>query len=267
MTQIQPLLSIHDLHVAFKTQSGLQPILNGVDLEVFLGETLALVGQSGSGKSVTSQAILQLLGPSGIMTQGEIIFNGDPLHTKNNKQMEAIRGKKIGMIFQDPMTALNPTLTIGWQVAEMLRLHEGLSKKVARLSAIELLKRVGIADASSRYDAYPFQLSGGMRQRVLIAMALSCHPTLLIADEPTTALDVTIQAQILELLRSIQQETGMTLLFITHDLAIVASLCNRAAVMNQGRIVEVNTVEHLFQTPRHPFTQALLHAKKEGILS
>lgn len=267
MTTPISILSIHDLHVSFKTNKGLEPVLCGVNLTIHAGEALALVGQSGSGKSVMSQAVLQLLGHSGVMTQGEIIFNGEPLHIKTNKAMEAFRGKKIGMIFQDPMTSLNPTLSIGWQIAEMLKVHEGLSGRSARLRAIELLKRVGIADAVSRYDAYPFQLSGGMRQRVLIAMAISCHPTLLIADEPTTALDVTIQAQILELLRAIQQETGMSLLLITHDLAIVASLCDRAAVMNGGKIVEIDTVENLFRSPKHPYTQALLDAKRGACLS
>lgn len=257
-----PLLSIKDLHVSFKTNQGLQQVLGGVDLTLFSGEALALVGESGSGKSVTAQAILQLLGHSGVMTSGQIIFNGEMLHTKSLKEMEAVRGKKIGMIFQDPMTSLNPTLSIGWQIAEMLVTHEKLSRHAARRAAIQLLKRVGIADADNRYDAYPFQLSGGMRQRVLIAMALACRPTLLIADEPTTALDVTIQAQILELLKEIQQETGMSLLLITHDLAIVASLCDRAAVMNGGKIVEIDTVDNLFKAPKHEYTCALLNAKR-----
>lgn len=261
------ILSIKDLHVSFKSDHGLLPVLCGVDLDIHRGEALALVGESGSGKSVTAQAILQLLGRSGIHTKGEIFFEDAPLHTKSQKEMEAVRGKKIGMIYQDPMTSLNPTLTIGWQIAEMLRVHDGVSRKAARLGAIELLKRVGIADAEHRYDAYPFQLSGGMRQRVLIAMALACRPTLLIADEPTTALDVTIQAQILELLRQVQQEMGMTLLLITHDLAIVASLCDRIAVMNGGKIVEFNTVDNIFYSPQHPYTMALLEAKRQGAVN
>ncbi|HEV8052330.1 MAG TPA: ABC transporter ATP-binding protein [Parachlamydiaceae bacterium] len=259
------ILSINDLHVSFNTDRGLQPVLCGVELMMYEGESLALVGESGSGKSVTAQAILQMLGRSGVRTKGEIFFDGAPLHSKSQKEMEAVRGKKIGMIHQDPMTSLNPTLSIGWQIAEMLIVHDRVSRSAARLGAIELLKRVGIADATSRYDAYPFQLSGGMRQRVLIAMALSCQPKLLIADEPTTALDVTIQAQILELLRQIQQETGMSLLLITQDLAIVASLCDRVAVMNNGRIVEINTVDNLFYSPQHPYTTALLEAKKGAI--
>lgn len=260
------ILTIHDLHVSYRTHSYLQPVLCGVNLEIYAGEALALVGESGSGKSVTAQAILNLLGPNGVIIQGQVFFEGTALHIKSSKEMEAIRGKRIGMIFQDPMTSLNPTLSIGKQIAEMLIVHEQLPKAAARHRAIELLKRVGIADAAHRYDAYPFQLSGGMRQRVLIAMALSCQPALLIADEPTTALDVTIQAQILELLRQIQQETGMSLLLITHDLAIVASLCDRAAVMNGGKIVETNTVEKLFSAPVHPYTCALLEAKRGAFI-
>lgn len=265
MTSPLPLLCIKDLHLAFKTDEGLQPVLNGVDLTLYPGESLALVGESGSGKSVTAQAILQLLGNSAIRTKGSIAFNGEFLHTKSQKQMEAFRGKKIGMIFQDPMTSLNPTLTIGWQIAEMFVIHDHLSSRKARVEAIELLKLVGIPDAEERYHHYPFQFSGGMRQRALIAMALACRPDLLIADEPTTALDVTIQAQILELLKQIQQEKGMGLLLITHDLAIVASLCSRAAVMNQGKIVEENTVENLFNSPQHPYTSGLLEARPRAL--
>lgn len=258
-----PLLSISDLHVSFKsTHQLLQPVLSGVNFNVFSGETLALVGKSGSGKSVTAQAILQLLGQAGTMTRGQISFEGEILNTKTQKEMRYIRGKKIGMIFQDPMTSLNPILSIGWQIAEMLTLHEHLPRKAARLRAIELLKKVGIPDAVIRYDFYPFQLSGGMRQRVLIAIALSCHPKLLIADEPTTALDVTTQTQILELLKEIQEETQMSLLLISHDLAVVASLCDRVAVMNSGKIVEINTIENIFNSPQHPYTLALLNAKQ-----
>jgi oligopeptide transport system ATP-binding protein len=258
------ILDIEDLHVAFKTRHGLQPVLCGVNLTINHGEALALVGESGSGKSVTAQAILQLLGHAGVITKGKIFFDHEPLHTKTVKEMQKIRGKKIGMVFQDPMTSLNPTLSVGWQIAEMLVVHEQLSKRAARLGAIELMQRVGIGDAAQRYGSYPFQLSGGMRQRILIAIALACRPTLLIADEPTTALDVTIQAQILELLRGIQQETGMSLLLITHDLGIVASVCDRAAVMNGGKIVETQTVDNLFQSPQHPYTLALLEAKCHG---
>jgi len=252
------LLTITDLHVSFKNQLGLHPVLCGVNLTVNKGEILALVGESGCGKSVTAQAILGLLGHSGQITQGQIYFEESPLDPANNKQMKCIRGKKIGMIFQDPMTALNPTLSVGWQIAEMLIQHESVSKSAARLGAIELLLRVGIGEATKRYDAYPFEMSGGMKQRVMIAMALACGPSLLIADEPTTALDVTIQAQILNLLKDIQQSTGMGLLLITHNLAIVASLCNRAAVMLKGKIVETNQVDLLFKEPQHDYTAALL---------
>lgn len=258
MTKTSPILSINDLHVSFHCDQGFLPILCGVDLTVNRGESVALVGESGSGKSVTAQAILQLLGSAGKITQGEILFDGIPLHTKRQKEMQHIRGKRIGMIFQDPMTSLNPTLSIGWQIAEMLVIHDGASKRLAQLGAIELLARVGINDAAYRYHSYPFQLSGGMRQRALIAMALACRPALLIADEPTTALDVTVQAQILDLLKTIQQEMGMSLLLITHDLAIVASICDRAAVMNGGRIIETNTVDQLFYAPQHAYTCALL---------
>jgi oligopeptide transport system ATP-binding protein len=239
------------------------PILCGVDLTINRGESLALVGESGSGKSVTAQAILQLLGHAGKITQGEIIFDNIPLHTKSQREMQQIRGKKIGMIFQDPMTSLNPTLPIGWQIAEMLVVHDGVSKRLAQAGAIELLTRVGISDAAHRYHSYPFHLSGGMRQRALIAMALSCRPELLIADEPTTALDVTVQAQILDLLKTVQQEMGMSLLLITHDLAIVASICDRAAVMNGGRILETNSVDQLFYSPQHAYTCALIDNRNE----
>lgn len=256
------ILNIEDLHVSFKRNQLLHPVLFGINLDIYAGESVALVGESGSGKSVTAQAILQLLGNAGVITSGQIYFENELLQSKSQKEMTGIRGKKIGMIFQDPMTSLNPTLSIGWQIAEMLIVHQHLSPHAARLQAIALLKRVGIPDASQRYHAYPFELSGGMCQRVLIAIALSCQPTLLIADEPTTALDVTLQAQILQLLKEIRQETRMSLLLISHDLAIVASLCDRAAVMENGKIVEMNAVEKLFGNPQHPYTRRLLDAKE-----
>lgn len=257
-----PILAIEDLHVSLKTSQGLQPILHGVDFAINHGESFALIGGSGSGKSVTVQSVLQLLGPAGLITQGAIRFQNEPLHTKTMKEMQKVRGKKIGMIFQDPMTSLNPTLSVGWQIAEAIRVHEPLSSHAARLRAIELMRHVGIADAEQRYQSYPFQLSGGMRQRIMIAIALACNPSLLIADEPTTALDATIQAQILELLKRIRQERGMSLLLITHDLGVVAALCDRAAVMDRGKIVETDTVENIFSAPRHPCTKALLEAKR-----
>lgn len=257
MNQPNALLEIKNLHVAISTDDCIQPIVCGVDLALAHGETLALVGESGSGKSVTAQAILQLLGPSVSITAGSILFKGEALHSKNANEMRALRGKEIGMIFQDPLSALNPTLSIGWQIAEMLVVRERLSRRMAKQQAIDLLKKVGIADAAQRYDAYPFQLSGGMRQRACIAMALACRPALLIADEPTTSLDATIQAQVLDLLKQLQKETGMGLLLITHDLGVVAALCDRAAVMNRGKIVEAGTAEEVFYAPKHPYTQAL----------
>jgi ABC-type dipeptide/oligopeptide/nickel transport system ATPase component len=262
----RPLLEIHNFHLGIQTSPHRHvPILCGIDLAIRPGEALGLVGESGCGKSMTAQAILRLFNHPGLTIQGQILFEGQPLHLKTEREMKKIRGKKIGMVFQDPMTSLNPTLTIGWQIAEMLVVHEHLSRKAAKLRAIELLKQVGIADPRQRYDAYPFQLSGGMRQRILIAMALACHPRLLIADEPTTALDVTVQTQILELLRTLQQESGMSLLLITHDLSTVASLCDRVAVMNRGKIVETGEVSQLFYTPQHPYTCTLLAAKREPL--
>lgn len=255
---LSPLLEIQNLHLSFATDYGISRVLCGVDLSIAPGETLALVGESGSGKSMTAQAILQLFGPSASITEGTIHFKEKPLHNKTAKEMRAIRGKEIGMIFQDPLHALNPTLTVGTQISETLRLHKQLSRQEARRETISLLQQVGIADAVQRYDAYPFQLSGGMRQRVCIAMAIACRPALLIADEPTTALDATIQSQILQLLKQVQKESGMSLLLITHDLGVVASLCDRAAVMNRGKIVEVGSVDEIFYAPKHPYTQTLI---------
>lgn len=266
MTTPSPLLQLRNLHVSFSSPQGSLPILHGISLEIAKGEAFALVGESGSGKSVTAQAIMQLLGAGGRITSGEIWFNGESLHHKTSRQMQQIRGKKIGMVFQDPMTSLNPTLRIGRQIAESLILHENLSAAVARRQVIELLSHVGVADPNVRFDDYPFQLSGGMRQRVMIAMAIACKPLLLIADEPTTALDVTVQAQILELLRKTKQETGMGLLLITHDLGVVASLCDRAAVMRRGCIVETGTIDKLLLKPYHPYTRSLI-AARQGILS
>lgn len=255
-----PLLTISDLHLHIATSQGTQPILNGVDLQLNPGEAIALVGESGSGKSVTAQAIMRLLSNPCCITKGEILFHGEQLLEKTNKQMQQIRGKKIGMIFQDHMTSLNPTLSIGWQIAESIIFHEGISHSAAKKRSIELLELVGISDPQKRYKAYPFQLSGGMRQRVMIAIALACHPDLLIADEPTTALDVTVQAEILDLLHHLRKLKGMALLLITHDLGVVASTCQRVAVMYKGVIVETRITEDLFIDPQHPYTQKLLLA-------
>jgi len=256
-----PLLTISDLHVEFVSGDKRTPVLHGISLDILQGETLALVGESGSGKSITALAILQLLGSSGRISKGEITFQKESLQTKDQKEMQKVRGKKIGIIFQDPMTSLNPTLSIGWQIAEGIIYHESISYKAAKLRAIEFLDLVGIADPKTRYDSYPFQLSGGMRQRVMIAIALACNPLLLIADEPTTALDATIQIQILELLKQIQRDTKMSLLLITHDLGVVANTCDRVAVMQHGHIVETATIEKLFTAAEHPYSQALLAAR------
>lgn len=259
------ILNIRDLHISFASEKSVMPVVRGIDLQVCPGEAFALVGESGSGKSVTALSILQLLSSSARITQGHIWFDGEIIHTKTSQEMQQIRGKKIGMIFQDPMTALNPTMTIGRQISEILCYHKGLTHRQARERATQLLGEVGIPTPKERYHAFPFQLSGGMRQRAMIAMALACQPKLLIADEPTTALDVTIQAQILQLLQKAQREYGMSLLLITHDLGVVAGVCDRAAVMQQGQIVETASVETLFSNPQHAYTQSLLDSRQGGI--
>ncbi|TCL62936.1 ABC transporter ATP-binding protein [Rhizobium sp. BK251] len=260
----QPLLRVESLVTEFKTENGSVRALKGVDLTVEAGKTLALVGESGSGKSVTSLSIMRLIpAATGSMPAGRILFSGrDDVVRDLAQQPEAvmrrIRGNEISMIFQEPMTSLNPTLKVGAQIAEAARLHQGLDGSAARRRAIEMLSLVEIPDAKRRADVYPHQLSGGMRQRVMIAMALVCRPSLLIADEPTTALDVTVQLQILELIRRLQREIGMGVLFITHNLGVVAELADRVAVMYSGRIVETSTTEELFDRPSHPYTRGLL---------
>lgn len=248
------LLRIKDLNISLSNHR----VLHDINLQISKGESVALVGESGSGKSVTAQAILQLIPKEMHTCRGEIWLEDDPLHTKTNLEMQQIRGKKIGMIFQNPTASLNPTISIGNQIAESFRYHNKVSKESARQQTIELLHLVGIADPIARYHAYPFQLSGGMCQRVMIAMTLAPSPQLLIADEPTTALDVTVQAQILNLLQTIRLEKNMALLLITHDLSIVAGNCDRVAVMKEGRIVETTTVDTFFSEPSHPYSQALL---------
>lgn len=262
---VDPLLVIKNLHVAFYKNAHLLPILNGIDLEICREEIFALVGESGSGKSVLALTLIKMLAMGGTITAGQIFFDGDDLTHMTQSEMRKLRGKKIGMVFQDPMTSLNPTLTIGKQIDEVLMLHCGLTRQQAKKHTLEMLAFVGISDTAIRYGSYPFQLSGGMRQRVSIAMALACKPSLLIADEPTTALDVTIQAQILELFKKINKETGMTLLLITHDLGVVSSICNRAAVMRSGGIVEIAAVDKILISPDHPYTKSLLEAR-QGIL-
>ncbi len=252
------LIEIKELSIQFKTDKGIVPSVNKVTYEIFPGETLGLVGESGCGKSVTAHSIMGLIPkPAGRIAHGEIVFRGEDLARATEKRMREIRGGEIAMIFQEPMTSLNPVYTVGDQIMEAIMLHTEKTFEEARVLAIEMLRKVGIPSPEVRVDEYPHQLSGGMKQRVMIAMALSCNPSLLIADEPTTALDVTIQAQILELMQELQKDTGMAILMITHDLAVVAEVCDRVVVMYGSRIVETAKVEELFEHPRHPYTIGL----------
>ena len=259
-----PLLRVNGLVTAFRSETGPVTAVKGVDLTIGHGETLALVGESGSGKSVTSLSIMRLIPPRvGGIVDGEIAFMSRTgqvvdLAKADEARMQALRGNEISMIFQEPMTSLNPTQKVGKQIAEAARIHQGLSHVNARARAIEMLELVEIPDPKRRVDAYPHQLSGGMRQRVMIAMALVCNPTLLIADEPTTALDVTVQLQILELMRRLQREFGMGILFITHNLGVVAEVADHVAVMYGGRIVEAAPVREIFAHPLHPYTRGLM---------
>jgi len=256
---VQPVLEVRDLRTHFFTDDGVVKAVNGVSFQVFPGETLGVVGESGCGKSVTALSILRLIpSPPGRIVGGQILYKGKDLVTASEPEMRKIRGNEISMIFQEPMTSLNPVYTCGDQIMEAIRLHQKVSKKEARSRAIQMLKLVGIPLPEQRVDEYPHQLSGGMRQRVMIAMALSCNPSVLIADEPTTALDVTIQAQILELLDRLQQELGMAIILITHDLGVVAEVADRVAVMYGGRIQEYSDVETLFDRTLHPYTGGLL---------
>ncbi|HKY20941.1 MAG TPA: ABC transporter ATP-binding protein [Vicinamibacterales bacterium] len=253
-----PLLRLENLKTYFYTDTAVIRAVDGVSFEVNAGETLAVVGESGSGKSVTALSILKLVAqPPGRIVDGRILFKGRDLVPLTNEQMRTIRGKEISMIFQEPMTALNPVYTCGEQIIETVVLHEHIDRRAGRKRAIEMLERVGIPAAAQRVDEYPHQMSGGMRQRVMIAMALACHPAVLIADEPTTALDVTIQAQILELLRELQREMGMAVILITHDLGVVAETAHRVAVMYGGQVVEYSDVRSTFRTPLHPYTAGL----------
>ena len=252
------LLEPDNLQTIFRTREGNVHAVRGVSFQVQAGELVGIVGESGCGKSVTCKSIIQLLGSNGQIAGGSIRFQNDDLAQKTPQQMRAIRGNEIAMIFQDPMTALNPVLTIGKQMSEILVRNKKLSKKAAKAVSIAMLEQVGIADADRRYGQYPHEFSGGMRQRVMIAIALSCNPKLLIADEPTTALDVTIQAQILRLLKSLQQQTQTAILLITHDLGVVAQVCSRVVVMYGGLVMEEGSVEDIFYRPAHPYTQGLL---------
>lgn len=254
-----PILQVNDLRTYFNTDEGVVKAVDGVSFELHKGETLGLVGESGSGKSVTNLSIMRLIPmPPGRIMGGQAWLDGEDLLKKAEPTLRTIRGKKISMIFQDPMTSLNPFLRISTQMIETIRLHEGLARKDARSKAIEMLKMVGIANPTKRIDAYPHQFSGGMRQRVMIAIALSCNPEIIIADEPTSALDVTIQAQILELLKRLSAEFGTSVIMITHDLGVVAGMCDTVAVMYAGRIVERGPVSAIFGDPKHPYTQGLI---------
>lgn len=255
------LLSVKNLKTYFYTIDGIVPAVDGVDFSIDKGETLGIVGESGSGKSVTARAIMRLIPyPPGKIVDGEIIFNGEDLLKKKEKEMRQIRGNKIGMIFQDPMTSLNPLFTIGNQIEEAIIIHENVSKKEAENKAIEILNLVGIPSPEKRMKSYPHEMSGGMRQRVMIAMALVCNPDLLIADEPTTALDVTIQAQILELIYSMKNKLNMSVLIITHDLGVVSEVADKVMVMYAGRTMEYGDVLDLFDNPLHPYTVGLLES-------
>ncbi|HLR12558.1 MAG TPA: ABC transporter ATP-binding protein [Burkholderiaceae bacterium] len=258
----QALLRIRDLKVSFDNGTHLVPVLHGVDMDLRRGETLGVVGESGCGKSVTWMAVMQLLG-SRARIEGEILLNGQNIANLPEKAMTPIRGRRIAMIFQDPSSSLNPVKTIGAQMMEAVRLHQGIKGAAARAEAIRLLDRVNIPSAEQRMRSWPHELSGGMNQRVMIAMALAGKPDLLVADEPTTALDVTIQAQILELLQELQQDTGMGMVLISHDLGVIAQVCDRVSVMYAGRVVERAEADALFSRARHPYTQGLMAALPE----
>ena len=255
----EPVLSIQDLAVEFITEHGWLSVVDGVSLEVGRGETVGLIGESGCGKSVTALAVLGLIGRrTGRVSRGSIRLEGRELLALGERELRDIRGRKVAMVFQEPMTSIDPAFTVGKQMAEVLRRHLPMSKARARQRSIDLLDRVGIADPHLRIDSFPHELSGGMRQRVLIAMALSCEPDLLIADEPTTALDVTVQAQVLDLLAGLQAEMGMAVLLVTHDLGVVSQTCERVIVMYAGEVVETAGADDLFRRPRHPYTAAML---------
>ncbi|MEK6247444.1 MAG: ABC transporter ATP-binding protein, partial [Planctomycetales bacterium] len=256
-----PLLQVEDLAVQFKTDEGIVQAVDGVSFHVQSGETIGIVGESGSGKSVTNLAIMGLVPrPPGRVTRGRALYSGQDLLTMSQRSLSHIRGNRVAMIFQDPMTSLNPFLTIADQLTEVTMLHLRHDRSTALNHAIEMLEKVGIPAAAQRIGDFPHQFSGGMRQRVMIAMALSCKPDLLIADEPTTALDVTIQAQILDLMKQLQQQEGTDIIMITHDMGVVANICHRVNVMYAGRFVEEATIDALFTDPRHPYTIGLLES-------
>lgn len=256
---MEKILEVKDLKVSFHVYGGEVQAVRGINFDLYKGETLAVVGESGSGKSVLNQTIMKLIPmPPGKITGGQIIFHGEDLVKKTDKEMEKIRGKEISMIFQDPMTSLNPTMKVGHQITEVLHKHQNMNAQQSKERAIELLRLVGIPMPEKRINQYPHEFSGGMRQRAMIAIALAANPSLLIADEPTTALDVTIQAQILELMKDLQKKMDTSIIFITHDLGVVANVADRVAVMYAGQIVEIGTVDEIFYDPRHPYTWGLL---------
>jgi oligopeptide transport system ATP-binding protein len=258
---MEPLLEVKNLKTQFFTQDGVVRAVDDVSFHINPGETLGIVGESGCGKSITAMSLMRLIpNPPGKIVGGEVIFQGEDILKMSDEEVRTIRGNKIAMIFQDPMTSLNPVLTINRQISESLELHLGMGRSASRRRSIELLQMVGIPNAEERVDQYPHQFSGGMRQRVMIAMALSCSPALLIADEPTTALDVTIQAQILDIIQTIMQEQNSSLMLITHDLGVVAGMTDRINVMYAGHVVETGTTEELFANPRHPYTVGLLNS-------
>jgi oligopeptide/dipeptide ABC transporter ATP-binding protein len=259
LTKTDTLVSVENLKTYFYTEDGIVPAIDGISFDVKKGETLAIVGESGSGKSVTSLSIMRLIPtPPGKILEGDIKFQGESLLTKSEKEMRAIRGNRISMIFQEPMTSLNPVYKVGDQISETIILHQKKNKKEALAEAINLLNLVGIPEPERRINQYPHELSGGMRQRVMIAIALACHPELLIADEPTTALDVTIQNQILQLMKNLKQKSNMSIMLITHDLGVVAEMADRVVVMYSGQIVEQGDVFTIFENPKHPYTEGLL---------
>lgn len=254
------LLEVKDLHISFTTKDNLIQAVDNISFSLHQGEILGIVGESGSGKSVTALSILRLLSSNANIDKGSVLFKGENLLSKSNEVMRHIRGNEISMIFQDPMTSLNPLFSIGKQINDVIRRHQNVSYKKAKIMVIDNLKDVGVPQPAKRYNSYPHEFSGGMRQRVMIAMALACHPDLLIADEPTTALDVSTQSEILKLLLKMKEELGTSIMLITHDLGVVANMCSRVIVMRKGSIVESGSVEQIFNEPQHPYTIELLNS-------
>ena len=255
-----PLLQVKNLHTSFATDAGEVMAVNGLSFNLDKGKVLGIVGESGSGKSVTAYSVMRILTENGRTTEGEVLFNGENILKYSRQQMHDFRGSKISMIFQDPMTSLNPVYTVGNQLREGIRLHTNRNREQTEARALEMLQLVGVNEPEKRLKQYPFELSGGMRQRVMIAMALACEPDILIADEPTTALDVTIQAQILELMQDLQKKTGMSIIMITHDLGVIADMCDEIIIMYAGRVCERGTADEIFYNPRHAYTQGLIRS-------